>query len=175
MIDQSDQPQQHPATDTIPLPQGLETGDTQAYYSPAHSSDNEKAIFQYLLHPADSYTAYGVYWADLPLSQRVSFSIRYEASEAAKELSQLGAMIKRDPLAPIGWYFRNAVLPGAGIGLEGYVIFSIGNLSTLYTAVWPTCWKTYAVCTQNWIAAVTYMEIIGIVLGQFTVGLISDG
>jgi hypothetical protein len=28
--------------------------------------------------------------------------------------------MKKDPLSPVGWYFRNAIIPDAGLGLEGY-------------------------------------------------------
>lgn len=40
-------------------------------------------------------------------------------------------------------------------------LFSIGNLSALYAAVWPECWSTHEVCDKNWISAVTYLQIIG--------------
>jgi MFS family permease len=172
-----------PIPGEIPLPHGVQEYDTvdgrivsdddgsYAY----HGEKNEKAIFQYLLHPSDSYTSEGVYWADLPFGQKVSFINQVNNAEARKELKQLGAMIKRDPLEPVRWYFSNAVLPGAGLLLEGYVLFSIGNVSSLFTAVWPTCWKTFKVCNANWIAAVTYLEIVGIMVGQVLVGLIGDG
>jgi MFS family permease len=84
-------------------------------------------------------------------------------------------MMKADPLSPVSWYFRNAVLPGAGLGLEGYVLFSIGNLEPLFRATWPTCWgKNATECSSNWIAAVTYLEVIGIMVGQVVVGVIGD-
>jgi hypothetical protein len=101
-------------------PQGPETGDDHASYPYAHNPENEKAIFAYLLHPDDNYTPEGVYWADLPIRQRISFVNSVNNAETAKELKAIGAMAKKDPLAPVGWYFRNAVLPGAGLGLEGY-------------------------------------------------------
>ena len=53
-------------------------------------------------------------------------------------------------------------------------LFSIGNLTALYQAAWPTCWKTYTDCDQNWVAAVTYLQIIGIIVGQITVGFEGD-
>jgi MFS family permease len=84
-------------------------------------------------------------------------------------------MIKRDPLSPVGWYFRNCVIPGAGLGLEGYVLFSIGNVTSLFSSVWPECWKEYKTCSKNWIAALTYLEILGIMVGQVLVGFIGDG
>ena len=82
-------------------------------------NQNERAIFDYLIKPDDMYTENGVYWADLPLSQQIRFSLASDAKEASKELSSIGQMMKKDPLSPIGWYFRNAVIPGAGLGLEG--------------------------------------------------------
>ena len=105
----------------IPIPHGPETGDDTASYPYEHNPDNEKAIFAYLLQPDDSYTPEGVYWADLPIMKRISFVNKVNNAEAKKELTSLGRMIKADPLSPVGWYFRNAVLPGAGLGLEGYV------------------------------------------------------
>lgn len=111
-----------PAVGQIPVPHGPETGDDHMSYPAVRNPENEKAIFSYLLKPDDSYTPEGVYWADLPVGQRIKFVSATDAAEARKELGQIGAMMKKDPLSPIGWYFRNCVLPGAGLGLEGYVV-----------------------------------------------------
>ncbi|TAQ83347.1 hypothetical protein B7494_g8329 [Chlorociboria aeruginascens] len=140
----------------------------------ARDRGHESALFGDLTLPDDTYTAEGTYFADLPFMKRVAFVNRVESKEAAKELRAIGAMTKADPLSPVGWYFKNAVLPGAGLGLEGYVLFSIGNLITLYSDVWPACWKTFKVCSQNWVAAVNYLEIIGIIVGQCLVGYLGD-
>lgn len=80
---------------------------------------NEQQIFDYLIKPDDIYNEHGVYWADLPLMQQLKFISKVDNKEANKELSSIGRMMKKDPLSPIGWYFRNAVIPGAGLGLEG--------------------------------------------------------
>jgi len=82
---------------------------------------DEKGAFDRLIRPDDSYTPDGVYWADLNLVQRIKFVSSYDAAEAKRELSSIWAMIKRDPLSPISYYFKNMVLPGAGLGLEGCV------------------------------------------------------
>lgn len=82
------------------------------------SEIDERAIFKHL-HPDDSFTADGVYWADLPLGKRIAFVTAVENAETKRELSELGSMMKKDPLSPAGWYWRNAILPGAGMGLEG--------------------------------------------------------
>ena len=137
-------------------------------------SANEQQIFNYLLKPDDMYDANGVYWADLPLMQRIKFVMREDSKESRREAGNVWAMIKADPLSPVGFYFRNMVLPGAGLGLEGYVLFSIGNLKPLFAAGFPTCWGTEKVCSKTWLAAVEYLEICGIIVGQISVGIIGD-
>ncbi|KAK1758271.1 putative inorganic phosphate transporter [Echria macrotheca] len=167
-----------PAAGMLPVPHGPETGDEHGHYPQGDgqlTTDREREIFQYLTHPDDCYTADGTYWADLPLRERVAFVNKSHNEEAWKELKSIGSMMKKDPLSPLSWYFRNAVLPGAGLGLEGYVLFSIGNLAPLFEATYPECWgKNRTVCSGNWIAAVTYLEVIGIMVGQVAVGIIGD-
>lgn len=70
-------------------------------------------------------------------------------------------MFKADPLSPLTAYSKRYIFGGFGLFTEGYALFSIGNLSALYRAVWPACWKTHEVCSANWIAAVDYLQIIG--------------
>ena len=53
-------------------------------------------------------------------------------------------------------------------------LFSIGNLTSLYAAVWPACWSKYTECDANWVAAVSYLQIIGIIVGQVLVGFEGD-
>ncbi|KAK3330786.1 major facilitator superfamily domain-containing protein [Apodospora peruviana] len=172
-------PHHRPSVGLIPVPHGPETGDEHGHYplpdERRTSAEHQRAIFSYLTHPDDCYTPDGVYWADLPLRQRLAFVSKSQHEEAMKELKEIGAMAKKDPLSPLTWYFRNAVLPGAGLGLEGYVLFSIGNIEPLFAATWPTCWgKDRTECSSNWIAAVTYLEVIGIMVGQIAVGIIGD-
>lgn len=169
--------QVHPATfGQIPVPHGPETGaETETYpMGPEgiYTEEQEREIFKYITHPDDSFDENGIYWADLPLGKRISFVNKVNNAEALSELKATWALFKRDPLGPVGWYFRNAVLPGAGLGLEGYVLFSIGNLSPLFSAAWPQCWGSKATeCNKNWVAAVTYLEVVGIMFGQVTVGV----
>ncbi|KIV77146.1 hypothetical protein PV11_08969 [Exophiala sideris] len=137
-------------------------------------TQNEREVFNYLLRPDDSYTENGVYWADLPIMQRIKFVNKVNNIESRRELGAFWTMFKNDPLAPIGFYMRNMVLPGAGLGLEGYVLFSIGNVKPLFQAVFPNCWSKYKVCNKQWIYAVDYLEIIGIIVGQIMVGIIGD-
>lgn len=83
---------------------------------------HEKGAFDALIRPDDCYTPEGVYWADLPLFKKIRFVSSYDSKEAKRELASIWEMTKKDPLSPISYYFRNMVLPGAGLGLEGYVI-----------------------------------------------------
>lgn len=91
-------------------------------------SVEEKAAFDLLIRPDDCYTAEGVYWADLPLGKRIGFVGSNESKEASRELGLIGGMIKKDPLSPIVYYFNNFVIPGAGLGLEGYVAACIHTI-----------------------------------------------
>ena len=55
------------------------------------------------------------------------------------------------------------------------MLFSIGNLTPLFSAVWPSCWSKYTTCNKQWVYSVTYLEIVGIIVGQILVGIIGDG
>lgn len=125
------------------------------------------------LAPADSYVD-GVYWADLPSSQRQKWVNAQSNGEARREFINLGQMIKMDPLSPISSYFRRYVVGGFGLFTEGYTLFSIGNLTSLFSAAWPACWSKFTACSKNWVAAVTYLQIIGIIIGQVLVGFEGD-
>lgn len=128
----------------------------------------EQDVFHAILHPDDMYDSSGVYWADMPIGQRLKFINNVDNQEAKKELSSIWTMFKGDPLKPVGYYLKNMVLPGAGLGLEGYVLFSIGNVRPLLQAAFPKCWKTNEVCDVRWTEAVDYLEIIGIIVGMLS-------
>lgn len=55
-----------------------------------------------------------------------------------------------------------------------YVLFSIGNLKPLFQAGFPDCWGKQKICDKTWIAAVEYLEICGIIVGQILVGVLGD-
>jgi len=85
-------------------------------------NQNERDIFNHLILPDDSYDQNGKYWADMNIAKRAAFTGKVDRAEARKELGQIGRMMKADPLSPIGWYMRNAVIPGAGLLMEGSVL-----------------------------------------------------
>ncbi|RDW90756.1 putative MFS phosphate transporter [Aspergillus mulundensis] len=138
----------------------------------------EKGAFDALIRPDDSYTADGTYWADLSLFKKIKFVSSYDAGEAKRELGGIWEMFKADPLSPMSYYFQNMVLPGAGLGLEGYVLFSIGNLKPLFQAAFASCWDTSyegeRICNTQWLNAIEYLEICGIIVGQILVGIVGD-
>jgi len=81
----------------------------------------EVKAFNDVLHPDDGYDHEGTYWADLPLVKRAKFVTQVNNAEAKQELGVIWRMFKKDPLSPISAYFRTFVIPGMGLGLEGFV------------------------------------------------------
>ncbi|MCO5566073.1 hypothetical protein L7F22_019749 [Adiantum nelumboides] len=180
----------------------IEKVDTRPHYSPAKESesgpsnsgvssssdaetqthggslnDRQQATLDSILFPADSYTAgTHTYWADLPFWQKTKWINKQSNDEAKRELGTIGRMFKEDPLSPINAYFSNYVVTGMGLLVEGYVLFSVGNLTTLFKAVWPNCWGSAKPrqCDSQWIHAVDYLEIVGIIFGQILVGIEGD-
>ena len=55
-----------------------------------------------------------------------------------------------------------------------YVLFSIGNLKPLFQAGFPGVWKSEKSSDKTWVAAVEYLEICGIIVGQILVGVLGD-
>ncbi|KAF2013238.1 putative MFS phosphate transporter [Aaosphaeria arxii CBS 175.79] len=137
-------------------------------------SANEASVFHSILHPDDIYDENGTYWADLPVGKRLKFVTSVDAQEAKDEAKSIWVMFKNDPLSPVGYYLKNMVVPGAGLLLEGYVLFSIGNIRPLLQAAFPSCWKTHETCDETWTQAIDYLEIVGIIVGQILVGVIGD-
>ncbi|ORY79862.1 putative Pi-transporter A-1 [Protomyces lactucae-debilis] len=132
------------------------------------------AELDHVLYPTESYAG-RTYWADLPFRQRAAWIHHQESSEAKREFRIVWEMFKRDPLEPMRRYFGDYVVPGMGLFTEGYILFSIGNLAPLFAAVWPQCWgKSPSVCNPELVNAVSYLEIVGIMIGQVLVGVLID-
>ena len=144
--------------------QHVATADLPA--DPGRMTEKEHAVLNTIIYPDDIYTEDGTYWADLPIGKRIAFVNRINNRETRNELIAIGRVIKADPLAPIGYYFKNMVLPGAGLLLEGYVLFSIGNVKPLFQATFKDCWKLYKTCDKTWIQAIDYLEVSGIIIGK---------
>lgn len=54
------------------------------------------------------------------------------------------------------------------------MLFSIGNVKPLFQAAFKSCWKDHEICNAQWLNAIDYLEIIGIIVGQILVGIIGD-
>lgn len=68
--------------------------------------------------------------------------------ELARDASTIWRMFKRDPLSPVRSYVHNFAMPGVGLFLEGYVIFSISNNSTLFKQSYRACWNDFTECNK---------------------------
>lgn len=141
-----------------------------------HMTELEQGVFKEILRPSDSFDENGTYWADMNIARRVKFVNKVNHEETRRELGTIWRMFKRDPLSPFGAYVRNMVIPGLGLGLEGYVLFSIGNVRPLLAAssTFKSCWGTYTICNKTWVESIDYLEICGIIVGQVLVGVIGD-
>jgi hypothetical protein len=82
-------------------------------------TNTEVNAFNRILRPDDIYDPEGTYWSDLPVRKRVAFVNKVNNEEAKREVGIIWNMFKKDPLSPISAYFRNFVVPGMGLGLEG--------------------------------------------------------
>lgn len=118
------------------------------------------------------------YWADRPSGicggTRLTSTFREELVENKHEISSVWNMFKNDPLAPAAAYWRTYGMPGIGLFLEGYVIFSISNNSTLFKQAYPKCWSKFTTCNVTWTQATTYLQLIGILIGQLMFGVMGD-
>lgn len=54
------------------------------------------------------------------------------------------------------------------------MLFSIGNLKPLFEKTFPACWEDHEICNKQWLNAIDYLEIVGIIVGQILVGFIGD-
>jgi hypothetical protein len=127
--------------------------------------NNPEELLHETLYPDDAYIEDGTYWADLPAGARAKWINKQYTGEIAREFGEVWSIFKQDPLKPVFLYFRNYAIAGLGFFTEGYVLFSVGNILTLFESVWPQCYKTYQVCNKTWVQSIKYLEIVGIICG----------
>lgn len=64
---------------------------------------------------------------------------------------------------------------GAGMFVESYFIFAIGNITNIWKYLYPTCFDGINNnCDDNAVLAVPYVEIAGIITGMIGFGLLAD-
>jgi MFS family permease len=143
--------------------------------SHSHESDLEehKHLLNNALYPADAFSGTS-YWADLPASEQLLWVKNKARKEARREYAAVKQLAKAGILRPFWEYCRTYAFPGAGFFVEGYVLFSVGNIMPLFKAVWPQCFDETIVCSEQSIKAIKYMEIVGILCGQLVVGYLGD-
>ena len=140
-------------------------------------SPEVESAFRGILYPEDSFNSSGTYWADLPFREQWKFVQRTQNKEARRELGVMWRMFKADPFSLIREYFATYVLNGMGMFVEGYTLFSVGNVKKLFEATegdFKRCWKDHSICDEDWIYAINYLEIVGIIVGQVAVGVEGD-
>lgn len=54
------------------------------------------------------------------------------------------------------------------------MLFSIGNIKPLFQKTFASCWKDHEICNSQWLNAIEYLEIVGIIVGQILVGVLGD-
>ncbi|DBA70932.1 TPA: hypothetical protein ACH3X2_011377 [Trebouxia sp. C0005] len=123
--------------------------------------------------PIESYVD-ETYWADLPIGQRIRWMLKQQTSEEKAELAAVWKIFKQDPLEPFVIYWKRYVISGMGLFTEGYVLFSITNIHTLFQQSYQPCWKTFTECSEVWTQTTDYFQVVGIILGQLLVGFLGD-
>ncbi|KAL3138696.1 hypothetical protein ABBQ32_006450 [Trebouxia sp. C0010 RCD-2024] len=106
--------------------------------------------------PSESHLE-GTYWADLPFKKRTRWIWQ-----------------QQDPLEPFVMYWKRYVISGLGIFTAGYVLFSIANIHVLFQQSYGPCWQRFEECSQIWTQTTDYFQVVGIILGQLTVGFLGD-
>jgi MFS family permease len=72
------------------------------------------------------------------------------------------------------WWFASWMIPGMGMFLEAYYIFSIGNIKPLLKAEYPSCYKDFKTCGKTLTQIPEYIQIVGIICGMITIGYLGD-
>ena len=73
-------------------------------------------LFRPYLHPPDIYTPQGIYFADLSYLQRACFVLSVDRAELRSEIQTIRS---RSVWANVKKYFKEYVVSGMGLGLEG--------------------------------------------------------
>jgi len=125
---------------------------------PQHSAES---LLHATLYPDDVYKG-TTYWADLPAKERSTWISHQTRAITHRELVRVRQMFKVNPLKPLKSYWRSYAVSGVGFFIEGYVLFSVGNIMPLFKSVWPECWKNHIVCDGQMVKAIKYLEILGV-------------
>ena len=101
-----------------------------------------------------------------------------EQEELEERLPDGGLRVVNDQTVPSKIPFWKELLlagrTGAGMFVESYFIFAIGNITPIWNYLYPACNnKQHPACVQE-IAAVPFVEIAGIITGMIGFGWFAD-
>ena len=103
--------------------------------------DDPTSLLHESLYPEDAFHGQ-TYWADLPGKEQAQWIAEQNNAETAHEFGQLWRALKTDPLKPFSLYFHNYDVTGLGFFTEGYTLFSVGNILSLFELFGPLFSKT---------------------------------
>ncbi|KAK9812798.1 hypothetical protein WJX72_004025 [[Myrmecia] bisecta] len=83
-------------------------------------------------------------------------------------------VVHRSTLGALFFWLKSWFIPGMGMFCESYFVFSIGNITPIFTAEYPDCYKTHKKCSTNLLADQTYYQVVGIIVGMLTLGYLGD-
>jgi len=147
------------------LSQNTDDGTRNDFYEQDHGTTRPEPSAESLLHatlyPDDVYKG-TTYWADLPAKEQSTWIRHQIRAVTQRELARVWQMFKVSPLEPLKSYLRSYAVSGVGFFVEGYVLFSVGNIMPLFKSLWPECWENHVVCDGQVIKAIKYLEILGV-------------
>ncbi|KAG2425952.1 hypothetical protein HXX76_013325 [Chlamydomonas incerta] len=96
------------------------------------------------------------------------------AEVALLSLEKDEVVVYRNPIWRFLHFMGSFIIPGLGMFCEAYFVFAVGNLSAVWKAVYPSCWKTHTTCDKKLSDSITYTQVCGIIFGQLVLGFCAD-
>lgn len=105
--------------------------------------------------------------------------VQAEKAQYRKEHPEAGSLTDASSSIIPSLPFVNELLlagrTGAGMFVESYFIFAVGNIGAIWKLLYPTCYaSTTTNCNPQSVVAVPYVEIAGIILGMLFFGQLAD-
>ncbi len=69
--------------------------------------------------------------------------------------------------------FHEYIWPGLGLFGESYLLFSIGTIHPIWEILYPKCFVTGEICSQQLLSSLTYSVVCGIIFGMVVIGMIA--
>lgn len=111
------------------------------------------------------------------MSENRAASGAYEALED-DIVNDMDEVLSSEPKQPVPLWkeLLKAGRTGAGMFVESYFIFAVGNIGSIWKYLYPDCYgeKKTDNCDPQTVVAVPYVEIAGIVVGMLLFGSLAD-